>query len=283
MKRWIGIGLAALLLLSACSKAPEQTTQREPVEFSDGAVVHNGPDGSVSRVDISNGENSPAGSNSSADRPMLDEPIAEDISVDELVSEYAVKQVHYVDKVGTILNCVFRVPQVNLPSYDAQEVSEEVLELAKEVVLAAQAAAEEKSGLLDQGMDYETWTQDRMLVLRVTVDNLWDCDRYFVYVFDLDTGVRLDTAGIAQRLGLNADDLAEKLAQAVEREYRVTYEGMEDMDGRFYEMQLSRTIELENLNNAQIYPSESGTLMVVADIYSLAGADSYVHNFPLEG
>lgn len=266
MKRWIGIGLVLTLLLSGCAQKPAQSTKRDPVEFSGGEVVRS--DGAVTRVETQP-ETQPT------------EPIPEDVSSDDLVEDYCDRELEYVDTNGNRMNCEYEVPALNLSSPDAAAVNQELQELADSVLAEATEAVKNRTGLADQGISYESWVKDRVLVLLVTVDNVWDCDRYLAYTFDLDTGARLDHEGIAQRMGDSPEELEAKLAQAVEREYRQTYEGMEEMDARFYAMQLDRSLDPENLAKAEIYPDESGTFMVVANIYSLAGADAYTHNFPL--
>lgn len=272
MKRWIGMVLVLLLVLSGCGQKPEQTTKRDPVEFSEGNVVHHS-NGGVSRVEVDHGQA----------QDHHGESAPQGATAEDMLVSYCDQEIRYVDHMGTQYDCKFQVPLVNLNSDDAYACNMALQELADAVIADAQEAAKTHSGLVNQGISYEAWVQDRMLVLLVTVEHVWDCNRYLAYTFDLDSGELLDHSGVASRLGYSPDDLEAKLAQGVEREYRETYEGMEEMDARFYTIQLDRCLEADNLSQAQLYPDQTGKLMVVANIYSLTGEDSYIHNFPLEG
>ena len=87
-----------------------------------------------------------------------------------------------------------------------------------------------------------------------------------MYNLDLDTGKRMDNAAVLKRLGIGSSDMKALYDAAYVERF-----------GDYQTPQREKTVSSENISTAQIYVTNDGTVMVAANIYQIAGADSNMH------
>ena len=104
-----------------------------------------------------------------------------------------------------------------------------------------------------------------------------DIDIYHVYNFNIKSGKQLNTEELMNELQIL--DYKEKIAEAAKDFYKANNVGFEkDKD---YNERLEQTIGTENITKAAPYITDNGSIMVVVNIYSLAGAEYYPKAIPL--
>lgn len=102
-----------------------------------------------------------------------------------------------------------------------------------------------------------------------------DMTLYEVYNFDLSTGKLMDQNAFLDKLGIPRQQfwtIAEETAKAV---YIQKYSYYEPGTYEFYDQQYASTFAEENLQDAQLYWNENGTLVMVLDMMPLAGGSRY--------
>ena len=116
------------------------------------------------------------------------------------------------------------------------------------------------------GIDYAAYEYKDILSIVVWVKNYYDGIEYFVYNLDLDTGKRMDNAAVLKRLGIGSSDMKALYDAAYVERF-----------GDYQTPQREKTVSTENIAASQIYVTNDGTVMVAANIYQIAGADSNMH------
>ena len=108
---------------------------------------------------------------------------------------------------------------------------------------------------------------------------------YVIYNVDIATGQRITDEELVASFGLEPETYREQVRSALERTYVQMFESYHSQypEDPVYDMQYENTVSDDNVNNVLPYIDVSGELCVVADIYSLAGADSYRHLVALNG
>jgi len=120
------------------------------------------------------------------------------------------------------------------------------------------------------GISYSSYIYKDILSIVVETLTQYDMTEHFVYNLDLTTGKRIGNEALLDRLGIGSVDLKESLRAAYIKRYNSS-------SGE----QLDKTLSKENLDAVRLYVTNDGTLMAAARIYSIAGADSYMHLIPV--
>lgn len=106
---------------------------------------------------------------------------------------------------------------------------------------------------------------------------------YIIYNVDLATGQRVEDEAVVKAFGLESASYREQVRNALEQTYLGMYQTYYEENqndeylAELYRQQYENTVADANVSNALPYIDVSGQLCVVADIYSLAGGDSYRH------
>ena len=108
---------------------------------------------------------------------------------------------------------------------------------------------------------------------------------YVVYNVDIATGKRITNEELIASFGLRTDAYRQQVAAALEKTYVDMYRTYHEAnpDDGLYQQQYEKTICEENVDSVIPYIDISGEICVVADIYSLAGGDSYRHLVAVNG
>ena len=121
-----------------------------------------------------------------------------------------------------------------------------------------------------RGISYSNYIYKDILSIVVGTLRVDDMTQYFAYNLDLTTGKRMNNEDILKRLNLGSVDIKEALSSAYTQLY-----------GSSSGPQLEKTISKDNINATQFYVTGDGSVMAAARIYSIAGADSYMHLIPV--
>lgn len=103
---------------------------------------------------------------------------------------------------------------------------------------------------------------------------------YVVYNVDLATGQRVFDGEVLAAFGMEEETYRQQVRTRMEETF-LSFFGQQE--GDFYRQQYDKTVSDSNVSNAIAYIDESGELAIVADIYSLAGGDSYRQLLCLSG
>ena len=108
---------------------------------------------------------------------------------------------------------------------------------------------------------------------------------YIIYNVDITTGQQIAGEDLIGSFGLDSETYRAQVKAALERTYVDMYADYHAQypDDSFYQTQYDNTVSEDNINNVRPYIDVTGELCVVADIYSLAGADCYRHLVCLSG
>ena len=128
-------------------------------------------------------------------------------------------------------------------------------------------------------ISYAAYINDSVFSLVIHVLTTVDQSSYYVYNFDIDTGKRLDTEGLMHKLQIT--DYAEKFTQIAQTAFESKWGTTGGAQKDLYTIQKNKTIGTENIGKAMPYMAENGKVIVILNIYSLAGAEYYTEVFPL--
>ena len=90
----------------------------------------------------------------------------------------------------------------------------------------------------------------------------------------------MDNDEVAEKWGLSAEELHEKIKNALENDHRQRYSA--NIETADYERLLAQTLDEENIGQSKVFVDENGQLEAVCVEYSLAGAERYSQTIILE-
>lgn len=187
---------------------------------------------------------------------------------------------HYVDSTGNEYSVSYSIPDLLLTSEDAQEVEKEYQSYCLKRLEAAQEAIKNESSLVCIGISYEAWIYEDTLTLMIQDISDWGFSTYFAYTFRISDGELLEDDEMALRFDITEDALESAVRNALNEQYKNLY-GSGSTSNEYYQTQLDKTLSEENIDDVSYYLSQEGDLMVLATIYSLAGADAYQYPVPI--
>lgn len=257
MKRILVPVLAAILLLSClsgCFSNAEQPSSAQP--SSEAAGESTEP------------------SSETAPSSETEPPVARDAVVTDAIAEEKESE-----NFGSMS---FHVPQVNLAGAEAvnAEIMEDFGKLAQQ---ALQAAADSYPECFKIDWELHWYNDTFALVICKHLGN--DYNSYKVYSFDYPDGTPLEFEELLSRADYTAEEYYAQLAARAEQVYRQAWGGLEQADPNGFAEKLAWTVSDENLRSAErrnVYFNETGRLMVIMPIGSLAGAGSYETVFALD-
>ena len=132
-------------------------------------------------------------------------------------------------------------------------------------------------------IDYEAYLSGTTFSLVIHVCSMIDLCSYRVYNFDTETGKRLDTAELIDKLQIaDYTQRVLKIAQdAFDGKFADATDEYLERDKELIAQQRAKNNSAENIERAMPYVTEDGQVMVVIDIYSVAGAEKYPQVFSL--
>ena len=130
-------------------------------------------------------------------------------------------------------------------------------------------------------IDYEAYLNGTVFSLMICAESMIDLNSYRVYNFDIETGKRLNTEELMNKLQIA--DYTERFTQIAKNSFDKKW-GEPTPASHDYDLhisQMEKNSSKENIDKAMPYVAEDGKVMVVINIYSLAGAEKYPEVFPL--
>jgi hypothetical protein len=133
-------------------------------------------------------------------------------------------------------------------------------------------------------IDYDWYVNQDILSLVIECEGFYDNDEYYVYNLDMKSDTRLANADMIATAGLTESDFKKTAEKVLGSKYWEMFGGSvknivyDESSAEFFNKQLSSTISGDNINNADLYLNEKSQLCMIAQIYSLAGADYYWHD-----
>lgn len=128
-------------------------------------------------------------------------------------------------------------------------------------------------------IEYNTNLNGSVLSLVIHARSNFDSSIYYVYNFDIESGKKLNTDGLMKKL--QVANYTERITQAAKSFFETKYAAAKNTNTGFYNQQLETTVSKENIGKAMPYVTKDGKLMVIVDIYALAGAKFYSEEIPL--
>lgn len=126
-------------------------------------------------------------------------------------------------------------------------------------------------------IEHFVYLNNTILSVVIHERSMFDSSAFTVYNFDIESGKQLDTQRLMSKLQIT--DYIEKFTQAATKAFETNYGHFNHND--FYETQLETTISKNNIDKAKPYIAENGEVMVIINIYPMAGAAYYPEAIPL--
>jgi len=221
---------------------------------------------------------SPADSIIQLPQPQDIVPLPSVLSVDALVSTVPCEDPQWSDGMGNQVRIPLQIPQFrpfSQGAIDAQaHLNAQLRPMLDDVAVCKQTNT--SPGIT--GIRYESFLwKDILSVLVIGDTSFGDIVEYFTYNFDLATGAWLGSEALLHKLGYAYEYYAPRASTAAaECFYEKYYFFSQDNPDGFAQEQYDNTVARENIDAAQLYLQQDGSLILVIKIYSLAGADAYV-------
>lgn len=202
---------------------------------------------------------------------------------DSLISEFYSMDGKYADELGNEYNYSFHVPKIEKDSDGAKKVNDEIEKSVSPVVTEAKSNMEEKVSLTCYSVKWQSFWHGSTVNIVVTMENDWGSTDYRVFGYDFKDDKPVSSEDILKLANMSEDDFLTKANAAIKSKYEELNSGAKDSSPDFYEQQLSWTLSHERINkDMMMYMDNNGKIVVVADIGSMAGADSYLYLVALD-
>lgn len=208
-----------------------------------------------------------------------------DVSADNLVTDAYYEA--YEDEYGSY---EWHVPKVNLSSRDADAVNSEIWEYIyiNGIETNHEAISQDYTFVEYDTIQYDWAVNSNVLSLWIHTGAMsYAWDDYSVYNFSISTGERLSREKLIQNYGITMDRYNELAEQALGSAFWSNWTRNDENFKQasfveWFNQALENTISKANVNESVPYINGNGQLCMIAKIYSLAGADYYLHELNLE-
>ncbi len=184
----------------------------------------------------------------------------------------------------TQITCTFRIPQINLPGSDVEQINEEMYNTLYSIIEdSVEEISEYGRPFLSKGISYR-WAVNgdvlSLVVLNSSDPEYGAGSEYMVYNIAISSGTMMSSAAVVEAAGMTESAYYEKAKQVLGSSFWENWDPSNVNFGNqsfvsFFNEQLSRTISDENIAQSYPYINENGQLCLVAKKYSLAAADYY--------
>ncbi len=188
----------------------------------------------------------------------------------------------------TEMTCTFRIPQINLPGSDIEQVNAEIFNTLYPIIEdVVEEIAEYSHPFTSEEISYR-WAVNSDILSLVVLSNsdpeVGGKDVYLVYNVSVVDGNRLSKNELISVAGVSQENYHDMLWQALGSAYFQGKESYIEQVGYddFFRTQLENTLSEDNIQSCVPYFNEDGQLCIIGTIYSLAAADFYYHEINLE-
>lgn len=187
----------------------------------------------------------------------------------------------------TEVPCTYRIPQINLSGDDVEQINAELYNTYRPIIEDSVSEIKQEGYPISSSEISYQWAVNGNMLSLVVLNCSWPDfgghDVYEVYNIDISTGEEVSQDTVLQTAGLTSEAYTEKAKQVLGSAYWSNWEpDNENFKNQdfvdFFNKQLGKTISEENIANSQCYINDKGEICIIASIYSLAGADSYLYD-----
>lgn len=168
-----------------------------------------------------------------------------------------------------------RIPVINLENENIDKINKEILDLTEyKLKEAEKLVSQDNYGLVN--VDYRWYQTDDLLSVVVALRYGTGKNEYHVFNVNVTTGEEIDNSEILDMAKIKQDEFSDKCVEAVTDYFDKLYDKDDATftEATGYEVARSNTIDESNFSTmkTQMYLNNSGEIMIVAKIYTLAGA-----------
>ena len=175
----------------------------------------------------------------------------------------------------------FHIPSIHIPGVDTDEVNKTMYHELYSFIDQYVYQNPDYPYLGDMGYLWTVKNGIASIITEVVVGpDSSPNPMYIIYNVDIATGERVFDEEVLAAFGWAPEHYREQVRTRLESAFLEFY-GTNQGEG--VQEQYDKTVSDDNVNNCIVYIDVSGNLAVVADIYSLAGAESYRHLLCIEG
>ncbi len=192
-----------------------------------------------------------------------------------IIKENYAEDGHYTDSLDNSWTYSYHVPQLTADTAGARAINAAIDEKFGDPVRGALKDMQKALSLGCVSVSWKSYRYEDVLSLVVKAEADWEFTDYAVYLYDAGRGVQLTTAELLEKLGVAQETFLDGLRRSAaaafdEQGYINTTEGVQWVQER------SWTVGAENVNTeAMVYADETGKLMAVLPVGSMAGAAWY--------
>ena len=190
----------------------------------------------------------------------------------------------------------YSIPYINIKSDDVNKINKEIENYYKPLVEAELKDESEGHSITMYNIKYTSYINDNILSLVISNQYPNDCIYYKVYNLDIYTGATIKNSDIIKLKNMTESKYLDMLKEQLEEKF-ISVNGSKEklinnmrehpefwteddiqQNSKFYDIQFNSTISKNNYSmETPIFLNENGKLCIIANIYSMAGADSYYH------
>lgn len=192
-----------------------------------------------------------------------------------IITENYAEDGHYTDSLDNSWTYSYHVPQLTADTAGARAINAAIDEKFGDPVRGALKDMQQALSLGCVSVSWKSYRYEDVLSLVVKAEADWEFTDYAVYLYDAGRGVQLTTAELLEKLGVAQETFLDGLRRSAaaafdEQGYINTTEGVQWVQER------SWAVGAENVNTeAMVYADETGKLMAVLPVGSMAGAAWY--------
>lgn len=267
-----------MLLISGCKQPPVDSPDTNTSGQTDPSTEPTSNE-TVGKTEATNNTEETVGNSEPVNIEDIEGPLAQYVQT-------AIKEtlIFSGDQYGNKQSTPVRIPKLLPFSEDAIACQKEIQEKYDAMVADVRNSHADGYTSSTASIDYEAYLNGNVFSLVIHACSMFDLCSYRVYNFDIASGKRLSTEELMNQLQIpNHAEKFTKIAQdAFEADWgnntTSEFKG-EHLD--LYNSQKAKNCSKENIDKAMPYVAEDGKVMVVINIYSLAGAEKYPRVFSL--
>lgn len=284
MKKLIAIllMLAMLAALCACGEekpAPEAAPEAAPaVEAEETAETEEAPEVAGETEEPSGAEETPA------EPEVTEEPVEEETPEEPQIAGVVGETGYwydllsgsgeYTDLSGNVNQYTYAIPAFNHDSADASRLNDEIMTFCQAYVDEMADAEANGYSLTTLSVSYEASLNGEIASILISVVTDIGYNEYHAYNLNVATGAEATGTDLIAQAGLSEDEFVAAAQNAASEHFKSQYAGMEGES--FYQDLYDKTMSADIFSlHMPMYIDASGTLKVVAPIYSAAGAEFY--------
>ena len=192
-----------------------------------------------------------------------------------IITENYAEDGHYTDSLDNSWTYSYHVPQLTADTAGARAINAAIDEKFGDPVRGALKDMQQALSLGCVSVSWKSYRYEDVLSLVVKAEADWEFTDYAVYLYDAGRGVQLTTAELLEKLGVAQetflDGLRRSAAAAFDEQAYIAAD-----EGAALAQERSWTVGAENVNTeAMVYADETGKLMAVLPVGSMAGAAWY--------